>query len=501
MNKILIIHTSTVDLEVTLDKLKRLNSKNGPFDYCIIFSDKDISQSIKNIESDDLPVFILFNSENNFSIEESMSNNTTGRVISFHGYGIYKLSNGLTLAYLTYNANNISSHISSIKEKLKSMSVSNVDLLISYGWSNTISGITERFKGLSIIDIIVEKLKPKYHFAFSEINEFIEYGPFIWKNSRTLSRFLNIPQYGKGKKWAYAFQIDPAITNIGLLPDNILDNPYEIASKKRQLNETSLKNKNKKDTNKKRKILPEMCHFCFSNKDLQDHMIVSINEKTYVTIAKGPLSKPFGDMTFSGHCLVIPIEHIPKLNNSNNSQSNIFESQVYKEMLEYERSIITMNYRKFDMCSVVFEINSERSIHYHKQIVPVPKHLILKFQNSLDRQCHYNNERVKGNAKLNFREYKKEDPEFRSILDNPKSNYIQFSVYETSEIEPRIFLAQFQVQDRLDLQFGRRVLAYLLNLPKRVKWDSPECLQTPEEETKEVQKFQRAYRDYDIASK
>lgn len=70
MNKILIIHTSTVDLEVTLDKLKRLNSRNGPFDYCIIFSDKDISQSIKNIESDDLPVFILFNSENNFSIEE-----------------------------------------------------------------------------------------------------------------------------------------------------------------------------------------------------------------------------------------------------------------------------------------------------------------------------------------------------------------------------------------------------------------------------------------------
>lgn len=500
MNKVLVLHTTAIDLEVTLEKVKKLNSKNGPFDHCIIFSDKDIYQPIKHFASDNLPVFILFNSETNLSPCESSSDDPTDNLISFHGYGVYKLANGLTLAYLTYNVDNMSSHISSIKEKLKSVIISNVDILITYEWGNTMSEITERHTGLSIIDTIVEKLQPKYHFAFSEPSKFVEYGPFIWRHSGTLSRFLNIPQYGKGKKWAYAFQIDPTKPNTEVFPENILDNVYEIASRKRPSKELPLKNKLKKDT-KKRNILPEMCHFCFSNKDLQDHMIVSINDKSYVTIAKGPLSEPFGEMKFSGHCLVIPIEHIPKLNTDHSPQADLFKSQLYKEMHEYEKSIITMNYRKFGMCSVVFEINSERSIHYHKQIVPISKHLILKFQNSLDRQCHFNNERVRGNAKLNFKEYKTDDSEFKEILDNPKSNYVQFSVYETSEVEPRIFLAQFQVHERLDLQFGRRVLAYLLNLPKRVKWDSPECSQTAEEECSEVEKFQRAYRDYDIASR
>lgn len=499
MNKVLILHTSAVDLEVTVNKVKKVNSKNGPFDYCIIFSDKDIYQAIRDFISDDLPVFILFNSETNFPPCESVYDHPLDKIINFHGYGVYKLENGLTVAYLTYNADNMSSHISNIKEKLKSVAICNIDILITYEWGRNMSEITERFKGLSIVDTIAEKFQPKYHFSFSDTSEFVEYGPFIWGSSGTLSRFLNVPQYGKGRKWAYAFQIDPSKPHIEVFPGNILDNPYEITCKKRQSSELLSKTRLKKDA-KKRKILPEMCHFCFYNKDLQDHMIISINDKSYVTIAKGPLSLPSGDMPFSGHCLVIPIEHIPKLNNNHSPDARLFESQLYKEMIGYEKSIITMNYRKFGMCSIVFEINSERSIHYHKQIVPIPKHLILKFQNSLDRQCHYNNERIRGNAKLNFKKYKIEDLEFKNILDNSKSNYIQFSIYETSEVEPRIFLAQFQVHERLDLQFGRRVLAYLLNLPKRVKWDSPECLQTPEEETSEVEKFQKAYRDYDIAS-
>lgn len=497
MNKVLIIHTSVEKLIEAVEKVKKLNTKNGPFTYCLILSKEDLTDALKDIDSSDLPTLLTFNSGTDISPSASTSNELSGGVLKFDGYGVYKFSNGLLLGYLTYNKNNITTHDAEIKEKINSLADSKVDILITYEWSNSISFLKKQLTGNTLIDSMVHKVQPRYHFAFSDDSQFVESEPFIWRDSGVISRFLNIPEYGKGKRWAYAFQIDSTGVNPESLPENTIDNPYTTTTKKRTLPEKN-KDKPAKD-GKLRKILPEMCHFCFSNKDLQDHMIVSISDNAYVTIAKGPLSEPYDEMTFSGHCLVIPIEHIPKLNNGENS--DIFGSKLYEEMMGYEKSIATMNYRKFDMSSVSFEINSERSVHYHKQIVPVPKHLILKFVAALDRQCYFNNKKVKGNANLDFEEFTLEDPRYKSILENAKANYVQFTLYETSEAEPKIYLAQFQVEERLDLQFGRRVLAFLLHLPKRVKWDSPLCLQTPEEETKEAQAFQKAYRDYDIAPK
>lgn len=497
MNKILIIHTSLEKLIEAVEKVKKLNKKNGPFTYCLILGKEDLKDALKDIDRADLPTLVTFNSDTDIQPSASTSNEISVGVLRFDGYGVYKFSNGLSLGYLTYNNNKITTHDAEIKEKINALVDSKVDVLITHEWSNSISDLKKQPTGNMLIDSVVQKIQPRYHFAFSNDEQFVETEPFIWRDSGVISRFLNIPEYGKGKRWAYAFQIDSDNSNTESLPENTIDNPYTTIHKKRTLSEKN-KDKPAKD-GKLRKILPEMCHFCFSNKDLQDHMIVSISNNAYVTIAKGPLSEPYDEMTFSGHCLVIPIEHIPKLNNGENS--DILGSKLYQEMMGYEKSIATMNYRKFDMSSVSFEINSERSIHYHKQIVPVPKHLILKFATALDRQCYFNNKKVKGNANLDFEEFTLKDPTYKGIVEDPKANYVQFTLYETSEAEPKVYLAQFQVEQRLDLQFGRRVLAFLLNLPKRVKWDSPLCLQTPEEETKEAQAFQKGYRDYDIAPK
>lgn len=498
MSKILVVHTSLLNIEVTLEKVKKLHTKSGPFTYCIILSKDDLSDSIKDPNKDEIPELLLLNSSSDILPEGSTSKEISSEITGFEGCGIYKFSNNLTLGYLTYNANNLSKYYSDLKERISTLKESKIDILITEEWSKAISKVGNNNKdGNQIIDTMVSKLHPRYHFTFSNSAQFTEIGPFIWRDTAVISRTFNIPEYGKGKKWAYAFQLNLDDSKSEIPSDSIIENPYIVAPKKRSLNEKS-EEKPKGET-KLRKILPEMCHFCFSNKDLQDHMIVSISNNAYVTIAKGPLSIPYGDMNFAGHCLIIPIEHIPKLNNG--ETSNIFESKLYKELLSYEKSIVLMNYRKYDMSSVSFEINSERSIHYHKQVIPIPKHLILKFQSSLDRQCYFNNKKVKGNANLNFDEYTPQDEKYRAIVENPKANYIQFSVYETSEDEPKVYLAEFEVNQRLDLQFGRRVLAFLLHVPKRVKWDSPLCLQSPEEETKEVQLFQKGYKDYDIAQK
>ena len=160
-----------------------------------------------------------------------------------------------------------------------------------------------------------------------------------------------------------------------------------------------------------------------------------------------------------------------------------------------------MNYREFGMPTIVFEINSNRSIHYHRQILPIPKYFIMKFSDSLKRQVSINNEKYTNNAKLDFREFESpKNPEYIKIRDDPQNNYMQFTVYETSEVEPKIYLSLFQLDDHIDLQFGRRVVAYLLHQPRRIRWNSPLCLQTKNQEIKEVELFQRSYRNYDIAN-
>lgn len=185
-----------------------------------------------------------------------------------------------------------------------------------------------------------------------------ELEPFSWEGGR-VSRFLNIPKYGSGKKWAYAFNISVG-DDEEVEPSNLISNPYESASlnrKKRPLEiETGeVVNQDRKisaigeksEIKKMRTILPTNCHFCFSNPNLEDHMIISIGKLVYLTTAKGPLSVPKGDMDMSGHCLIIPIEHIPKLNSSE-------KIELAQSLLAYQSSLVKMNYVKFDMSTAVF---------------------------------------------------------------------------------------------------------------------------------------------------
>ncbi|QLQ80225.1 hypothetical protein HG537_0D02260 [Torulaspora globosa] len=226
-------------------------------------------------------------------------------------------------------------------------------------------------------------------------------------------------------------------------------------------------------------------------------MFVSIGTHAYLTTAKGPLSVPTGDMDFHGHCLIVPIKHMPKLNMG---EQDFLESALRKELSLYELSVVKMNHRKFDMSTVVFEIHSDQTIHFHKQIIPVPKYLIMRFQEALERQVYLNNERYTTNAKMNFQTFSSEDQEYKNIIADAKNNFFQFTVYETSQDEPAIYLSQFNANDRLDLQFGRRVVAFLMRLPKRINWSSPVCKQSKEQEIDEVKKFQKGYGTFDIAN-
>ncbi|CCF60509.1 hypothetical protein KAFR_0K01550 [Kazachstania africana CBS 2517] len=484
--KILVVHGESKDCHTIVEKVKKLNSKSGPFE-CIFFLG-DVVQELNVTNIDGLPVVYTFSSTSEVESSKIKSN-----LISLNGYGVYQTSNDLRIAYIMNSATELNGCKDEVLAKFKEID-DTVDILITKEWSRCVAEREQRVTGSAILDDAITLLQPRYHFTGKEANTFFESPPFQWKETNTISRFLNLASYGKsGKKWAYALNLELDATLDTTAPTNAIENPYYVTKKRPQPDDSIQSYQNK--TKKIGTVVPEACHFCFTNPKLQDHMIVSISDYAYITIAKGPLSVPKGEMNFSGHCLLIPIEHIAKFNVG---QENLLQSGFAQDMINYEKSIVKMNFNKFEMSTVVFEINSDRSIHYHKQLLPIPKYLIMKFRTALDRQIHFNNEKLRQNVALNFQTYNSlSDFNYKSIMENAQNNYMQFTVYETAESDPTIYLATFKLEDRIDLQFGRRVLAFLLNLPRRVRWDSPVCSQTKEQEVKEVELFQKSYKEYE----
>lgn len=486
----LTVHLSSADLDAVIEKIRKLNSKAGPFDYVFLLGNFD--PQFEGLDTTALPSIIPFST---LDASPAGIKHDNGDLISH--YGVKELNN-LVVGYVTLENNDLIDARESIIDTFDKID-QKVDILVTTSWSVSCAEHNPSILGNDVIDEIVKKLQPRYHLATGDSSSFIEFEPFAWPKSKFATRFINLATYQSKSKWAYAFNIEVGDTTEGL-PRNLMDNPYLInPTRKRILEKDSDFDGKTTDIKKPKKVLPSNCHFCFTNPNVEDHMFVSISDHAYLTTAKGPLSVARGDMNFSGHCLLIPIEHIPKLNVG---QKEYLESPIVRELNSYEESVVKMNYKKFDMSSVVFEIHSKNSIHFHKQLIPVPKYLIMKFQDALSRQVHLNNERYTSNTKLDFISFTStDDPEYLAIVDNDKQNYLKFTVYETSESTPTIYISMIQPEDRIDLQFGRRVVAFLLRLPKRVNWTSLACKQTKEQEEDEVRKFQKGYEEFDVANR
>ncbi|GAV53244.1 hypothetical protein ZYGR_0AI05280 [Zygosaccharomyces rouxii] len=473
--KVLVTHAGENNLSVVIEKLEKLNAKSGPFDCAILLGNLASKLDTIDITAKLPPIFVPGSEDLSREGLVTLKN------------GIYKSKSGLKIGYFTGN-----------DEKEQSKFKEPIDVLITNDCSVAIGGEHLKIPGNNVVDEVVKLSHPKYHFTYADSNNFAELEPFVWQDDQKVTRFINLAAYGSKNKWAYAFNID---TDVNLpLPNELMRNPYVSNQVTRKHpRENSLLDKEtqvKKPTGEVKKVLPVACHFCFTNPDIEDHMVISIASKSYVTTAKGPLSIPRGDMDFSGHCLIIPIEHVPKLNMDD---KDFFQNELRKELLHYENSIAEMNYKKFDMSTVVFEIHSDNMVHFHKQVVPIPKYLTMKFLGALDRQVHINNEKFGRNRNIEFEFFESpEDSKYREIINDYKSNYMMFSIHETPDVPPKIYFGKFDANDRIDLQFGRRTLAFLLHLPNRVNWRSPTCLQSKEQEEMEVSKFQKAYRDYDI---
>jgi len=202
--------------------------------------------------------------------------------------------------------------------------------------------------------------------------------------------------------------------------------------------------------------VPVACWFCLSNPQIEDHLIVSVGELTYVALAKGGL--------LPDHMLIVPIEHVPSASGMPIPVAD--EIEKYKQALNklwtaegralvaYERHIVMRN-----------------AEHIHVQVLPVPTdvapRVIPAFRNHP--------------SSLIF-----EDGAGEVRPDGPG-----FSV----EAAGQIAVHHKTANGNIPMQLGREVLADLLGMPERANWK--QCALSKDEETRAAEAFKEAFSKYD----
>ncbi|KAJ3217455.1 hypothetical protein HDU67_007925 [Dinochytrium kinnereticum] len=234
---------------------------------------------------------------------------------------------------------------------------------------------------------------------------------------------------------------------------------------------------------KKTKDLPG-CWFCLSNPKLEKHLIVNIGSEAYVALAKGGLSE------WGGNILIVPLGHYANMRSLQNSPGG---DAVLNEIQRIKKDIRSA-FQKREEEPIFFESYSgatspeaiNRVQHMYIQIIPVPKELLGAVITTFESQVEKDGlEIISRDGTLpasTFAPYLSfeiplEDREGMSMMVISASA----AKLQEMEIAAQEALAFGRVPPRLfDVNFGRRVLAELMNMPDRIQWSK--CILPADEE-------------------
>ncbi|PKY49479.1 hypothetical protein RhiirA4_405497 [Rhizophagus irregularis] len=229
--------------------------------------------------------------------------------------------------------------------------------------------------------------------------------------------------------------------------------------------------KSKKNHNK---TATPPCWFCLSNPKTVKHLIVSLGDEIYLSLAKGPLTdsqdKNISQVPGGGHVLLVTIQHHPTF------RDVPIEDQVnmMNELEKYKSSLKTL-FRKYDADMVIYEVSRAGGTqqHYHLQVVPVP----IRFNSNMIREAF-----VKEASDSGF--------ELHPISTSLPSHYFKVDLPEGTSL-----VHEINPDEKFDVQFGRKVLANLLGCSERTDWRA--CKLDEEQERLDANKFREAFTPYD----
>ncbi|CAK7352628.1 unnamed protein product [Dovyalis caffra] len=213
------------------------------------------------------------------------------------------------------------------------------------------------------------------------------------------------------------------------------------------------------------------CWFCLSSPNVESHLIISIGEFYYCALPKGPLVED--------HVLVIPIEHAPS------TLSLTLTRECESELVKFRNSL-KLYYKNQGKEAVLFEWISKRSTHANIQVVPVPSTRVAAVRDICNLAAE----------KLGFKFVMMK---FNNYADAREWLRVQFdrnnSFFYLELTEGTILSHSVDEKENFPAQFGREVLAGLLNMPDRADWRN--CTLGKEEETKMAEEFKKKFEELD----
>lgn len=361
------------------------------------------------------------------------------------------------------------------------------------------------------ISHLCSALKPRYHFSSSDF--FFEREPFFHNPTpeepdvRHLTRFISLAPYGNvtKQKALYAFSLPASADTTSVLPAGTTASPF-LPKKRRAVDlDLSSRYANNDDRGQRYKRGkghkgqrqpppgPDECFFCLSNPNLATHLISSIGNDSYLTIAKGPLTTSTTNeewgINYPGHALIIPLTHSPTLalipDEESAKEKTYMEMNMFKVAMEKMIAKASSN----KLGAVTYEISKGSGVHTHWQFIPMSADMIRKglveaafrveAENLSYPPFHVRDLGV-GQVDGDF---------FRVWIWSPTDD-------EAGEGSTKCLTMSINDNVRFSLQFGRTVLAKLLGLENRTQWR--DCSQTEQEERRDIEAFKAAFKEFDF---
>ncbi|KAL2827144.1 CwfJ C-terminus 2-domain-containing protein-like protein [Aspergillus cavernicola] len=370
-------------------------------------------------------------------------------------------------------------------------------------------------------------LKPRYHLSSTD-GFFFEREPFFHlptednPDEKPLTRFISLASYSKTskQKWMYAFTLDPKAPHPITIPVGATVTPFSpLPTKRKPLpdqnssysrfapvdNDSHHHKRSRKHQHPRAPPPgPDQCFFCLSNPNIATHLITSIGNEAYLTIAKGPLptSKTFSpSLPFPGHMLIIPFNHTPALNSITDTPSR---HSTYAEMQKYRAALHSMLHARSNgsLGAVTWEVSRTTGIHIHWQFLPVPANLVTR--GLVEAAFKVEAENLKYPKFETLSSSAQSDPSaepgdfFRVWIWAPPAAAAEEGSSNSSgdSATEKTILLPLGPDFRFDLQFGRRVMAKLMELEKRINWKDD--VQSREEEEVDAAAFKEAFKGFDF---